>query len=86
LKTCAIDALLVAAEQRLDEATRDRQAKLLEFDLADDGPPTNAIILRLVDERDACIDALAAVDESRACSAGSPRSKIPAGARSRVGS
>jgi hypothetical protein len=57
-----LDALLVAAEQRLDEATRDRQAKLLEYDPANDGPPTNAIILRLTDERDACIDALAAVD------------------------
>jgi hypothetical protein len=61
-----LDALLVAAEQRLDEATRDRQAKLLESDLANDGPPTSAIILRLTDERDACIDALAAVDAKAA--------------------
>jgi hypothetical protein len=61
-----LDALLVAAEQRLDEATRDRQAKLLEYDPANDGPPTNAIILRLTDERDACIDALAAVDAKAA--------------------
>jgi hypothetical protein len=56
-----LTALLTEAERRLAEAVEDRRSKLLESDLAD-GPPTNAIILRLTDERDACIDALAAVD------------------------
>jgi hypothetical protein len=54
-------ALLSAAEQRLDEATRDRQTRLLESDLTN-GPPIEVPVFRFTDERDAVVAALAAVD------------------------
>jgi hypothetical protein len=56
-----LTVLLSAAEQRLTEATQDRQAKLLESDLAN-GPPIEVPVFRFVDERDAVVEALAAVD------------------------
>jgi hypothetical protein len=56
-----LTALLSAAEQRLAEATQDRQAKLLESDLAN-GPPIEVPVFRFADERDAVRAALATVD------------------------
>jgi hypothetical protein len=56
-----LTALLSAAEQRLAEATQDRQAKLLESELAN-GPPIEVPVFRFTDERDAVVAALAAVD------------------------
>jgi hypothetical protein len=56
-----LTAMLAAAEERLTEATQDRQAKLLESDLAN-GPPIETPVYRFRDERDAVLGALATVD------------------------
>jgi hypothetical protein len=56
-----LTAMLTAAEQRLDEATRDRQTRLLESDLTN-GPPIEVPVFRFTDERDAVVAALTAID------------------------